>query len=209
MQDHSNFTYHDDTITYNNWSLNVDEDASPLLGPYWKGPVPVSVTGDGNCLFNSISVALTGHEGRSVELRLRTAIELILHKDNYVQTNSSTDIGLCSPDINDAIQECIKDKSFSSVWNLHAATTVTGKRIKSVYPVVNGPSDQCIGILNRVFNPRIEHPQNKKTQISIMWSGPQSKGIWTPHHFVPLLDNFAVKHNIVRLKMTLSVISMP
>ena len=38
---------------------------------------------DGNCLFNSGSVLMTGDEDLSAELRLLTAAELFLHVDYY------------------------------------------------------------------------------------------------------------------------------
>ena len=45
--------------------------------------VPALSTGNGNCLFNSVSTALTGDEELATELRLRTAIEMSLNFDFY------------------------------------------------------------------------------------------------------------------------------
>ena len=45
--------------------------------------IPVRVKSDGNCLFNSGSVLMTGDEDLSAELRLLTAAELFLHVDYY------------------------------------------------------------------------------------------------------------------------------
>ena len=39
-------------------NLVQDQQATNLLGSRWSGPTPISVKGDSNCLFNSISVAL-------------------------------------------------------------------------------------------------------------------------------------------------------
>ncbi len=39
--------------------------------------VPHYVTGDGNCLFNSVSVVLCGNESIACELRVRTCVELV------------------------------------------------------------------------------------------------------------------------------------
>lgn len=39
----------------------------------------IKTTGDGNCLFNTVSLAITGNEGLAIELRLRTTLELLLH----------------------------------------------------------------------------------------------------------------------------------
>lgn len=46
-------------------NLVQDQQATNLLGSRWSGPTPISVKGDGNCLFNAISVALFGHENAS------------------------------------------------------------------------------------------------------------------------------------------------
>lgn len=45
--------------------------------------LPVKVKSDGNCLFNSGSVLMTGNDHLSVELRLLTAAEIFLHVDYY------------------------------------------------------------------------------------------------------------------------------
>lgn len=45
--------------------------------------IPVQVKSDGNCLFNSASVLMTGDENLSAPLRLLTATELFLHPDYY------------------------------------------------------------------------------------------------------------------------------
>lgn len=48
-----------------------------------KKILPRKVSGDGNCLFNSASVLITGSEDLAVTLRLLTAAELFLHPDFY------------------------------------------------------------------------------------------------------------------------------
>jgi hypothetical protein len=45
--------------------------------------VPKKVSGDGNCLYNSISVILIGNQRLSASLRLLTAIELFLNPMFY------------------------------------------------------------------------------------------------------------------------------
>lgn len=46
-----------------------------------KATVAVS-TGDGNCLFNSLSISLTGTERYATEFRVKTCINLVLHPDS-------------------------------------------------------------------------------------------------------------------------------
>ena len=45
--------------------------------------IPSMTTGDGNCLFNAVSIALTGNEDCAAELRLRTSVEMALNADTY------------------------------------------------------------------------------------------------------------------------------
>ncbi|KAK3103000.1 hypothetical protein FSP39_015680, partial [Pinctada imbricata] len=186
-------------VKFDNWGLSRDATAATLLGTNWKGPVPVSVTGDGNCLFHAISVATTGYQMKSEELRLRTAIEMVLYKDYYVSANKHSDIALCSPDIDVAVNDCTQNKSFSSAWTMHAAASVIRRPIKSVYPVINGPADQCVSILNRVFTPREGIKDQMKEHISIMWSGPRTSKTWTPDHFVPLLVEGNACDNVLNI----------
>ena len=66
------------TVSFNGQS--VDVIASRLLGKNWKQSVPLSVTGDGNCLFNALSVAIFGHEFAATELKVKTCIEMVLNE---------------------------------------------------------------------------------------------------------------------------------
>jgi hypothetical protein len=52
-----------------------------------------------------------------------------------------------------SVTECALDRKHSSAWTLHAASTVIKMNIQSVYLVVNGPTDQYIIILNKIFVP--------------------------------------------------------
>ncbi|KAK3103858.1 hypothetical protein FSP39_022462 [Pinctada imbricata] len=198
LRDESSCVTHD-RMKYDNWSMDIDSTARHLLGSNWQSSIPVSVSGDGNCLFNSLSVAMYGHELYAMELRLRCVLELIEHKDHYMNCNEHTSIQLVSPSIDEATSNCATLGSFSSSWVLHAAASVLSANIKSVYPLVNGITDQCISILNRTFIPR---NNGKNKQIQIMWSGPKCGQTWTPNHFVPLLDcetSSLPKDNLIRI----------
>jgi hypothetical protein len=50
------------------------------------------------------------------------------------------------------IRKLALDGKHSSAWTLLAASTVIKRNIQSVYPVVNGPTDKYISILNTCFN---------------------------------------------------------
>ena len=49
----------------------------------FHGKIPVFVSGDGNCLFNSLSVGLVGHEKLATEIRVRTCLDMVLNRHVY------------------------------------------------------------------------------------------------------------------------------
>lgn len=62
----------------------VDKVSLQIMPDSYKPPyLPVRSTGDGNCLFNSASLAICQDEELAVELRLRTCLELALNQEYY------------------------------------------------------------------------------------------------------------------------------
>ena len=62
----------------------IDRVSLQIIPDSFKEPfLPVRSTGDGNCLFNSASIAICQDERLAPELRLRTSIELAIHRDFY------------------------------------------------------------------------------------------------------------------------------
>ncbi|KAH3861979.1 hypothetical protein DPMN_024932 [Dreissena polymorpha] len=58
--------------------------ASDILDMYTDEPgVPRITTGNGDCLFNAMSVLLCGHEGLSRELRYHTRPNMVRKERNY------------------------------------------------------------------------------------------------------------------------------
>lgn len=125
-------------------------------------------------------ISTTSNYWQATELRLRTALELVEHKNFYVDQGKASHLDLCSEDIEKTIEDCPVIGNFSSPWSMHAASSVVCKPITSIYPVVNGPMDKCIVLLNRTFQPRVK---SVKHPLKIMWSGPMSRnGTWVPNH---------------------------
>lgn len=165
--------------------LIQDSVSSSLLGDNWVSSVPVSVTGNGNCLFNAISVYLYGNEKFAAEIKVKTCIEMATNASFYIKQHSTSMIPVISPSFKEATTECALDGKHSSAWTLLAASTVIKRNIQSVYPVVNGPTDKYISILNTCFKPRVNKSQG---DVTIMWTHTSNKSShWTPNHFVPLV----------------------
>ena len=64
-------------------SIRQDKLSKVLIPAGFEEMEPLSATGDGNCLFNSASIWLTGNESIAPTLRMLTAAELFAHSDLY------------------------------------------------------------------------------------------------------------------------------
>ena len=149
---------------------------------------PIYVSGDGNCLYNAISVGICGNESLSAEIRVRTCLELIKNRHAYRNAPNSRELFFVSPNYDDAVTSSACKGKFGCAWEMQAAATVIGRPIQSVYPPRNGLLDKAIGILNTVFTP--VSSKSKKEPLLIMWSNAVFSfvGSWLPNHFVPLVD---------------------
>ena len=63
-----------------------------MCGGNKYGGRPLYVDGDGNCLFNALSVLLVGSRVLSVELHVRTCLELVTHGPVYKRVDSHDDL---------------------------------------------------------------------------------------------------------------------
>ena len=79
-----------------------------------EGYTALQSTGNGNCLFNSVSILLFGNESKAVELRVRTALEMICSSQVY---SKMSDLLIVSPRYLDATVDCAKKESWSCAWN--------------------------------------------------------------------------------------------
>ncbi len=158
--------------------------------------VPLHVTGDGNCLFNSVSVALQGNEAMASELRVRTCIYLVLSFPYYKNHHNYEDFRLVSPDLVRVCQMCATDYEFSYIFTAQGLVSVIGRDIVSVYPAINGMLDNCVRLLNTIVSPKLGTLRQKcRDRVCVMWTKmagpfPHPQGrIWLPNHFVPLIGN--------------------
>jgi hypothetical protein len=126
--------------------------------------VPIKCTGNGNCLFNTVSILLCGNEGMAVELRVRTAIALIQLQQEFsnisnraVRQSIHEQSVLYAPDgvnnhrVNryiiidseiDTIFKCelittLTNGEWSGMWQILALATALQMPIMSIYPIYN------------------------------------------------------------------------
>ena len=64
----------------------------------------VNVKGNGNCLFNALSMAIQGNESLSTEIRVRTCLELYQYKGYYINFHKEDQLFLLCPPYDDAIR---------------------------------------------------------------------------------------------------------
>ena len=95
--------------TTHSYSLDIDNEAKSVISEnnlsvyfdmyYQDELVPISTSGDGNCLFNAASISLVQNESLNCILRLLVAIELYFCADHYEKVLSdiydsvSVDVG--------------------------------------------------------------------------------------------------------------------
>ena len=87
---------------------------------------------------------LYGHQKASSEIGLKTCMEMVEHAMLYQRAHSYTLIPDISSTVADVSRHCAQLISLSCFYAMHAASSVICRPIKSIYPVVNGPTDQYI-----------------------------------------------------------------
>lgn len=163
---------------------------------------PISVSADGNCLFNSVSMFLAGNESLSTELRVRTAIELAYNRQLYLRQPNAESFNNTA-DFDESLLDCVKEGGYSSIWTICALSTVIKRKIISVYPDINGNHDIVYTILNVMISPITTLRIDALDSLKIMWtraqppinSGPSQ--LWTPNHFVPLIQEQMPPYHVV------------
>ncbi|XP_061668059.1 vertnin [Syngnathoides biaculeatus] len=177
--------------------------------------VPLRCEGKGNLLFDAASMLLVGNSGLSLELQVRTVVEMVLWKRYYLSGMIDSKMMLqavrfslsaeeCEATLNlsasvleaifdaDVKASCFPD-SYANMWHVYALASVLQLNIYSVYPMFN---HKIRSYFNRVIRPRTCPKEHEPQTFHIMWSGElQSETLFRPDHFVALVhvSDFASK----------------
>lgn len=158
--------------------------------------VPVDSLGDFNCLYSSVRL-LVPHESLStVELRVRTLVELVLHY-NFYNEKYLLRLGELSGSLKDV---SIMNR-FSDGYEVAALSSILNWEIKLYCPELG-----YTGGIHKmdIVSPRCCNVANGPVSIiQLLWSHvlPILKAttvnrngiiLWTPNHFVPLLQKIDV-----------------
>lgn len=186
--------------------LEVDRVAKSLYpedAP--RNMLPLACKGEGNHLFEAASVLLWGNTNLGLELQVRTAVEMLLHKRYYLNGMIDSKVmlqaarySLCteeSPEMTSlplAILEAIFDAdvkatcfpgTYANMWHVYALASVLQCNIYSIYPMSN--------LKIRPYFNRLIRPRTCGLQVStlhIMWSGQQlSSQVFKAQYFVAVV----------------------
>ncbi|XP_051875063.1 vertnin [Pristis pectinata] len=186
----------------------VDSKARALYpGDAPPGMVPLACRGEGNHLFEAASVLLLGDASLSMELQLRTMVEMLLHKQYYLKGMIDSKImlqaarySLCTEEsarrmnLPMAILEAIFDAdvkatcypgAFTNMWHIYALASVLQSNIYSIYPMSNL---KIRPYFNRLIGPRTRSAGAQAPTLHIMWAGePLSQAVFRPQYFAPVV----------------------
>jgi hypothetical protein len=144
---------------------------------------------------------------------VRTCLELVSRRTNYVTHETAADIFLLSPDYDRAVRLCATEGGHSCMWTIFGLASVLRRQIISVYPKINSYCDDGFDaavLANRSLFPLSDAFHLKP--LPIMWTRVSGDGLspWTPSHFVPLVDKQGKqgKQRTANLRTALSV-SLP
>ena len=154
-----------------------------------KHMVPICSSANGNCFFNSLSIALYGDESNVKILKMLTAIwyasnHKIVDK-HYPRMQIAFESKLST------LKSGAIDGAWSDIRTFICASNALNIAIKSVYPPHNGLQDIMSQTLNTVIIPINCPDQGALRTASVLWTGgfikTTSGKVFKPNHFVPLV----------------------
>ncbi|KAM6914994.1 vertnin [Xenentodon cancila] len=186
------------------------DDAARALYPSDapEGLLPLSCNGEGNLLFDAVSMLLVGNTGLSLEIQVRTVVEMVLWKRYYLSEMIDSKMmlqavrfSLCAEESEDMLNlpvtvlEAIFDAdvkascfpgSYANMWHVYALSSVLQCNVYSIYPMFNL---KIRPYFNRLVRPRTGPEESEPRTIHIMWSGElQSESLFRPNYFAALVQ---------------------
>ncbi|MBN3314552.1 VRTN protein, partial [Atractosteus spatula] len=189
--------------------VEIDETARCLYPDDAPGGMlPLACKGDGNLLFDAASTLLVGNTSLSLELQVRTVVEMLLRKQYYLSGMIDSKVmlqaarfSLCTEEsakklnLPRAVLEAIFDAdvkascfpgSFANMWHVYALASVLQCNIYSIYPMYNL---KIRPYFNRLIRPRTWPCGSEMMTLHIMWSGElEPDSVFKPHHFVAVVQ---------------------
>ena len=140
-------------------------------GQYDYDSIPLRSKANGSCLFSSASLAISGTNKHTDELRFRTLVYMIESFDLLELDQSEA--RKASPTLIEAIVDCSKRYGWSSHFTLIGLCNVIGKSIDVLYPSIG--NSLLPEIFTRVYKPFIDHGECRRKRSRRMayvaWKG--------------------------------------
>ena len=164
-------------------SMIPQDTMHTLVAAYTKG--------DGNCLYNSLSMLMAGDCSYAEELRCRVLYELI--RENDLDCKASDDCLYYDTPSKEYLHNMARPNTFSGVIEVMAAANVLGADIACHYPDVN---HRIRPYFNKTFKAGVKRRNAIKMHIMITRAGSMRDhrvAYWNPDHFVCLVPRQFVK----------------
>ena len=150
---------------------------------------PVFTKGDGNCLYNSISLLLTREQSQlSTELRIKVVGEMVKNRSFY---DAGDFLKYRANNFEEDMLNSMRDETYSSFRHMYALANVACCNIRSVYPESKNPFVKR-NDLNVTISPRVK----TENTASILWSHTTDTDLendWQPNHVVLLIPERLIR----------------
>ena len=141
----------------------LDRIAKRLLPKDCHALFPVFTKGDGNCLYNSISLLLTREQSQlSTELRIKVVGEMVKNRSFYDVCDF---LNYGADNFQEDMLDSMRDKTYSSFRYMYTLADVVSCNKRSVYPESKNPFVKR-NDLNVTISPRVK----SENTASILWS---------------------------------------
>lgn len=146
-----------------------DRVASHIMGTYVENLTgdPVPTTGNGNCLFNAVSLTLQGNEKLAHILRYFTCLNMVDNWQSYFNHPQTRNVQSLSPSYEKATLDCARNGTYSSAWTIMGLCDVIKRPLRLIYPPFNGKNELAYRTFNTVFQP--EELIADAQPVSIIW----------------------------------------
>jgi hypothetical protein len=169
-----------------------------------KTMIPIVTTGDGSCFYNSLSLGLFGNETFSEEFRFRTALEIVLNYQAYLDVANFENLEQRDLFISFGIQGNTNNEplailreaytgliGWSGLVQVFGASTALRISIQQFYPNIETKLTRNVPIQRALVRP-IDNPSEAVPKVNILWTHTQNTNYndsnWQPNHFCLLIN---------------------
>lgn len=153
---------------------------------------PLSVLGDGNCLYRALSRGLIGNESLHFHIRLLTVLEMISHLEFYDSSSPHfidlvKGIRIVSDGFDSLLQSAVSPGGYGQMLHIFAASASLAIALRSHCPTTPNPHMLSEPFTRAICGRGVQ--VSAQPQVTLMWSQmsiPKSYTAFSPNHFVVL-----------------------